>query len=229
MAKKHIIGIDLGGTNLKIALLDRSCRIIHKHTQPTDILASKEMLITAIADAITRILSLYNLTRSGIMGVGLGLPGPIDFDRGIVHFFPNIPGWKDVPLQKILEKRTAIPVAVDNDANVMALAEFTLGAAKGARNAVCLTLGTGVGGGLILDGRLFRGSSYAAGEIGHIPVNEKGPACNCGGIACLESYIGNRRIAQKVKAVFGKDIPLEEVSAMAHRGNRKALAIWESV
>lgn len=229
MKKKHIIGIDLGGTNLKIALLDPSCRIIHKHTQPTNLLSSQDLLIDAIADAVTRMLSLYHLPRADILGVGLGLPGPIDFDRGIVHFFPNIPGWRNVPLQKILETRARIPVAVDNDANVMALAEFTLGAAKGARNAVCLTLGTGVGGGLILDGRLFRGSAYAAGEIGHMPVNEKGPACNCGGTACLESYIGNKRIAQKVRAVFGKDIPLEEVSAMAYRGNRKAAAIWESV
>jgi len=134
-----------------------------------------------------------------------------------------------VPLQKIIEKKTAIPAAVDNDANLMALAEHRLGAARGCRNAVCLTLGTGVGGGLILEGKLYRGSSYGAGEIGHMPINEKGPSCNCGGFACLEAYVGNRRIMRQVKAIFKKDIPLEEVSAMAYRGNKKAAALWEAV
>jgi len=111
----------------------------------------------------------------------------------------------------------------------MALAEHRLGAARGCRNAVCLTLGTGVGGGLILEGKLYRGSSYGAGEIGHMPINEKGPSCNCGGFACLEAYVGNRRIMRQVKAIFKKDIPLEEVSAMAYRGNKKAAALWEAV
>jgi glucokinase len=120
-----------------------------------------------------------------------------------------------------------LPVFIDNDANLMCLAEHELGAAKGARNAVCLTLGTGVGGGLIIEGKLFRGSSFAAGEIGHMPINENGPDCNCGGMSCLESYIGNRRIAARVRHVFGRDIPLEEVSRMAAAGNRKAAAIWE--
>ncbi|MFA6384108.1 MAG: ROK family protein, partial [Candidatus Omnitrophota bacterium] len=204
MKKKYIIGIDLGGTNLKIALLDNACRVIHKHTEPTAQCSRKEILIDAIVDSIGYILNKYGLKRSDVSGVGLGLPGPIDFDRGIVHFFPNIPGWKEVRLTAILKRRLHCPVYIDNDANVMALAEFTLGAAKGARNAVCLTLGTGVGGGLILNGRLFRGSTYAAGEIGHMPVNEKGPDCNCGGIACLESYIGNRRIVSDVRRIFGE-------------------------
>ena len=229
MKNKYIIGIDLGGTNLKIALLDHTCRIIHKHTQPTQQYSKKDSLIDAIVDSVEFILKKYNLKRSDVAGAGLGLPGPIDYDRGIVHFFPNIPGWKEVKLTAFLERRLHMPVYIDNDANVMTLAEFTLGAAKGSCNAVCLTLGTGVGGGLILNGRLFRGSTYAAGEIGHMPVNEEGPDCNCGGIACLESYIGNRRISQEVRSIFGKDIPLEDVSAMAYRGNKKAIALWDKV
>ncbi len=134
-----------------------------------------------------------------------------------------------MPFAGILKKKISLPVFIDNDANVMALAEFKAGAARGSRNAVCLTLGTGVGGGLILDGKLYRGSSYAAGEIGHMPLNESGPKCNCGGIACLESYIGNRRIAAHVKRVFGKDIPLDEVSRMANEGNAKARGVWVGV
>lgn len=229
MAHKFIIGIDLGGTNFKIALLDRFCRILYKNSFPTDTSSGPNGLIEAIVGMIGHVLEHDRVTRSSVQGVGLGLPGPIDFDRGIVHFFPNIPGWKNVPLRTIIEKKTRMRVAVDNDANVMALAEYSLGAAKGSRNAVCLTLGTGVGGGLILDGKLYRGSSYAAGEIGHMPLNERGPSCNCGGRGCLESYIGNRRIMQQVRKAFGRDIPLEEVSAMAYRGNKKAAALWDSV
>ena len=229
MKKKLIVGVDLGGTNLKIALLDNSFRIVHKHTHQTERFSSPQSLIGAIIGAVEYVIAHHCLKARDILGVGLGLPGPIDFDRGIVHFFPNIPGWKNVPLRNIIEKKTRMRVAVDNDANVMALAEYSLGAAKGSRNAVCLTLGTGVGGGLILDGKLYRGSSYAAGEIGHMPLNERGPSCNCGGRGCLESYIGNRRIMQQVRKAFGRDIPLEEVSAMAYRGNKKAAALWDSV
>jgi glucokinase len=229
MKKMHIVGIDLAGTNLKIALLDEACRIIHKHTRPTENYREKDLLIQAIVDSVEHSLNQHGIKRSDCIGVGLGLPGPIDHDRGIVHFFPNIPGWKEVHLQKILKAAVSMPVFIDNDANVMALAEFKRGAAKGSRNAVCLTLGTGVGGGLILEGRLYRGTTYAAGEIGHMPINEKGPECNCGGIACLESYVGNRRIMQAVRRSFGREISLEDVSAMAYRGNKKAIALWDSV
>ena len=196
---------------------------------PTGNFFSQPSLIEAIINASENIIRNNGLVSGISGGIGLGLPGPIDVKKGLVHFFPNIPGWVDVPLRAILKKRIGLPVFIDNDANLMCLAEYKLGAAKGARNAVCLTLGTGVGGGLIIEGRLYRGSSFAAGEIGHMPINEEGPDCNCGGTACLESYIGNRRIASRVRNVFGKDIPLEKVSRMAARNNRKAVKIWEDV
>jgi glucokinase len=158
--------------------------------------------------------------------VGLGLPGPIDFEKGIVHFFPNIPGWKEVKLKNILEKRLKLPVFVDNDAKVMALAEYKLGAARGSTNAVCITLGTGVGGGIIINGKLYRGLSNVAGEIGHMPINENGPACNCGGKACLEAYIGNNRVLAEARRVFGKGITLEKLSYLAKKQNRQAKIIW---
>ena len=229
MASKHIIGIDLGGTNLKIALLDISCRIKHKFSLSTSLYTTKESLIEAIVESVYSILAKNSVPIKNIKGLGLGLPGPIDHEKGMVHFFPNIPGWKEVNLRAILEKRLKIPVFVDNDANVMAFAEYKLGAARGAKNAVCLTLGTGVGAGLILDGRLFRGSSYAAGEIGHMPLNSTGPECNCGGIACLETYVGNRRISLYANKLFKKEISLEDVSALAYKGDKKAVAVWDHV
>jgi glucokinase len=229
MKNKYLVGIDLGGTNLKIGLFDHSLRFKDRMILPTREYCSVESLIEAIAQGIIKIAADNSLKKSDILGAGIGLPGPIDVEKGSVHFFPNIPGWKDVCLRDILKKKTGIPVFIDNDANLMCLAEYELGSAKGSRNAVCLTLGTGVGGGLILEGKLFRGSSFAAGEIGHMPINEKGPGCNCGGSACLESYVGNRRIQAKVKKVFKRDIPLEKLSRMAGKGNKLALKIWEDV
>ena len=227
MKNKYIIGIDLGGTNLKIALFDRSFRFKARKLLPTKDFYTPASLIAAITEGVRSIIKNNSLKPADILGIGLGLPGPIDIKKGLVHFFPNIPGWVDVPLQKILRNKTGFPVFIDNDANLMCLAEFKLGAARGAKNAVCLTLGTGVGGGLIIEGKLYRGSSFAAGEIGHMPINENGPACNCGGLACLESYIGNSRIAARVRKVFKKDILLEDLSRMAYKNNKKAIKIWE--
>jgi glucokinase len=229
MAKKIIIGIDLGGTNLKIALLNLKYKILDKKVLSTQRFSKKESLIKAILESIERIIKDNRLRKTNILGVGLGLPGPIDIEQGIVHFFPNIPGWKEVRLKSILKKRLGLAVFLDNDANLMSLAESKLGAAKGLKNALCITLGTGVGGGLIIDGRLYRGSTFASGEIGHVPINEKGPRCNCKGFACVEAYIGNRRILSEARRIFKRNISLEELSDLAKKHNPQALKIWQDV
>lgn len=229
MAKKFIIGIDLGGTNLRIALLDLKYKIRSREVLNTLGFIKKESLIQALIDSVNKIIKNNKLNRANILGMGLGLPGPVDLKKGLVHFFPNIPGWKEVNLKQILEQRLGLPVFLDNDANLMCLAEYKLGAARGAKNAVCLTLGTGIGGGIIIDGNLYRGPSFAAGEIGHISINEEGPTCNCGGIACLESYIGNKRILSEAKKVFKRKISLEELSGLAKKQNKRALALWSGV
>lgn len=229
MVKKFIIGVDLGGTNLKIAILDLKLRIKDRLILSTKKFVKKESLIFAIIDSIRIIREKNHLKKTDLLGIGLGLPGPVDVERGIVHFFPNIPGWREVNLKNILEQRLRLPVFVDNDANLMSLAEHKRGAAKGFRNAICLTLGTGVGGGIIIADHIYRGSSFAAGEIGHIPINEKGPRCNCGGTACLETYIGNKRIKDEAKRLFKRNISLEELSRMAKQKNRKAMKIWSEV
>ena len=229
MKKKFILSVDLGGTNLKIGLLDSKYNFLFKQVLSTSLHCTKESLIKATVYAIENIIKFRSLKRQEIFGVGLGLPGPIDVEQGLVHFLPNIPGWREVRLRSILEKKLKLAVALDNDANLMCLAEYKLGAAKGSRNAVCLTLGTGVGGGIIIDASLYRASTFAAGEIGHIPINEEGPQCNCGGRACLEAYVGNNRIMAQVRKVFGHGMSLEEVSSLARKGNKKAIALWETV
>ena len=229
MTTKYIIGIDLGATNLKIALMDLKYKIKCREILSTKKFIRKESLISAIIDSINKIIEKNTLNRNNVLGVGLGLPGPIDVKSGIVHYFPNIPGWKKVNLKRILVRRLRLPIFLDNDANLMCLAEYKLGAAKGFQYAICLTLGTGVGGGIISDGKLYHGSTSVAGEIGHIPINEKGPRCNCRGNACLETYIGNNRIIREAKRIFGRNISLEELSSLAKKGNKSALAIWSEV
>jgi len=229
MSHKFIVAIDLGGTNLKSALLDLNYKIKDRRVLNTKGFKKKESLIAAIVDSVKKIIRDNQLSKKDILGVGLGLPGPIDVRNGLVHFFPNIPGWKEVRLKNILERSLSLPIFLDNDANLMALAEYKLGAARGFKNAVCITLGTGVGGGIILDGRLYRGFSFAAGEIGHIPINEKGPRCNCGGVACLETYIGNNAILRDARNLFKRDVSLEELSRLARKQNKKAKTIWSKV
>lgn len=225
MSKKHIIGVDVGATNLKVASLDLKYRVRDKEVIATD----KKNLIYGIYDSIERIIENNGLNKRDILGIGIGLPGPVDTKLGIVHFLPNIPGFQEVNLKGILEKRLRMPVFLDNDVKLMTIAEYKLGSARGFKNALCLTLGTGVGGGIIIGGRLYRGENNAAGELGHLPINEEGPVCNCGGIACLERYIGNRTILEEARDLFKRDISLEELSLLAKRGNRQALKIWHNL
>lgn len=229
MVKKFIIAIDLGGTNLKYALLDSQLKIKAKNSFSTKSFDNKTKLINGISNSVSDFILSQGLTKNTIFGVGIGLPGPVDSKKGIVHFLPNIPGWKEVPLKKILEKKIKLPIFVDNDAKLMTIAEHRVGAAKKFQNALCLTLGTGVGGGLIINGSLYRGNDNAAGELGHIPLNEVGPLCGCGGKACLEGYVGNAVILKKAYKLFKKNITLEEISQMAKYNNIKAIKFWKSV
>jgi len=229
MVKRFIIAIDLGGTNLKCALLDSGLKIKAKNSFSTKSFNNRVKLIRGIKDSINSFILNQGLARRSILGVGIGLPGPVDTFKGVVHFLPNIPGWKEVGLKEILEQETKLPVFMDNDAKLMALAEYKGGAAKGYKNVLCLTLGTGVGGGLIIDGSLYRGRDNAAGEIGHLPLNEKGPLCGCGKQACLEAYIGNSRIIKYARKLFNNKITLEEISRLAKNNDRKAIKFWKQI
>jgi len=229
MVKKFIIAIDLGGTNLKCALLDRNLKIKAKSSFSTKSFDNQYKLVQGITDAVGSLILKQRLNCSAILGVGIGVPGPVDTSRGIVHFLPNIPGWKEVKLKKILEQKIKLPVFIDNDAKLMTLAEHKAGAAKNYKNVLCLTLGTGVGGGLIINNLLYRGLDNAAGEVGHFPLNEKGPLCGCGARGCLETYVGNNRIIKAARKLFGPKITLEKVSALAGQNNLKAINFWSQV
>lgn len=229
MAKRVKIGIDLGATRIKMAFVDEKGRVFHRREIDTSFNAKRAKLIDIIISNVKEIIRHSKIRKTDILGVGIGVPGPVDSKRGIVRYFPNIKGWEGVPLKSILQRKLGLRVNLDNDVNAMTLGEHRFGAGRGTLNLVCLTLGTGVGGGIIINGEIYRGSTMCAGEIGHMPINEKGPRCNCRGIACLERYIGNRYILDSAKKAFGKKIALEYLSRLARKGNVKALGIWEDV
>ena len=226
--KKYVVGVDVGGTNIKLGIVHPRGKVIARNCFATRPFASSKIrLINALAGAVLDIIARAGLTKKDIAGIGVGLPGLIDHAAGVVRFLPNIPGWRHVCLRAILAQKTGLPVVVDNDVKLITLAEWKFGAGKGAANMMCITLGTGVGAGLILNNALYRGEGNAAGELGHVPLNELGAACNCGGWGCFETYVGNRRLTARANRIMNaKDMTLERMYALAKAGNRKALRFW---
>ena len=226
--KQYTIGVDVGGTNIKLGLVNGSGTIVARAFLDTkSFYRSKKKLIDAIVGAVCDLIDEAKVASKDISGIGLGLPGPIDSERGIVNFLPNIPGWKDVPLKNIIQKKLRIPTFVDNDVNLITLGEWKFGAGKGYKNLLCMTLGTGVGGGLIFNGALYRGEGFAAGELGHMPLNEKGPDCNCGGWGCFERYVGNSYLLKKAAKVFkNKDTQFSDIFHLAKKGDPRAIRFW---
>jgi len=231
MMKKITIGVDVGGTNVKLGLVDDQGRVFSRSRLITKSYSPQPaLLINAMADGIHRMLQESEIKLSHVAGIGIGLPGLVDPLSGHVIFLPNIPKWRNIPLRQILQKKTGLPVFLDNDVNVITLGEWQFGAGQGTQNMIGMTLGTGVGAGLILNGLLYRGPGFAAGELGHMPINLKGPKCTCPSYACLESYVGNQRLIKRaVKRFRRKDITLEMISDLAGRHDPEALAFWKEV
>ncbi|MEH7013916.1 ROK family glucokinase [Neobacillus niacini] len=188
MAEQWIVGVDLGGTTTKLAFINMNGEILHKWEIPTDNSNEGQNITTNISNAIDQKLVELKEQKSKLIGIGMGAPGPINYETGVVLNVVNL-GWKDnFPLQESLHSLTELPVVIENDANCAALGEMWNGAGKGARDLVCVTLGTGVGGGVIANGNIVRGINGAAGEIGHITsIPFGGAPCNCGKSGCLET------------------------------------------
>ena len=183
------IGVDVGGTNVKIALVSDEGKIIYSNSIPTRAEMGYEYTVNSMKEAIRELLKETKLEAKDIEGMGFGFPGQIDCQKGIVRLAPNIPGWVNVPIAEIMEKEFGISTRVDNDVRTAALGELNYGAGIGCQNMVCITVGTGIGSGLVINGKLVRGASNAAGELGHIKLNmEGGPLCGCGDRGCLEAY-----------------------------------------
>jgi len=206
MTKNITIGIDLGGTNIRGVLVNEEGDIIHKLKSKSLVKRGKSVTIKSIFETIQELLDQSGKFPDNIIGIGVGAPGPLDIKKGIIHFAPNLPGWREVPLKKILEDEFKVKVVLENDANAAAWGERCFGAGKGVDNLACFTLGTGIGGGIIIDGKIYHGNNFVAAELGHMTVNRDGPRCNCGNYGCLEAYSSATGIKNRIKDRIQKGV-----------------------
>lgn len=185
---KVVIGVDLGGTNVKAAIVSEDKKILVQGDCPTDANAGPEAVMDLMAGFVKELLQSAGLTTDDALAAGFGAPGPMNWKTGVVFAPPNLPGWKNVPLADEMNKRLGVPCYVDNDANVACYGEYWLGAGQGAESVVVFTLGTGLGGGIVVFGELLRGIDGTAAELGHLKVQRDGRLCGCGSKGCLETY-----------------------------------------
>ena len=211
---KNRIGIDVGGTNVKIALVDDKGSILYSNSVPTRAEMGYEYTVNNIKQAIRDLMSETKVTN--IEGIGFDFPGQIDYKNGIVRLAPNIPGWVNIPIAKIIEDEFKIPTRIDNDVHCAALGELNFGAGKGCENFICMTVGTGIGSGIVINGKLVRGASNAAGELGHIKLQmHEGPLCGCGDHGCLEAFASGPSIVAMAEEYIlgGKSTKFRELAS----------------
>ena len=192
------IGVDLGGTNLRIAAVSQQGELMEKVTLGTRVALGKDHVIHEMCDAI-RVLAVKYADVGTLQGIGVGVPGIIDMKTGMLRESPNLPGWAGSPVQAEIEQRLGTRVILENDANVAALGEKWLGAARHVDDMIMLTLGTGVGGGIVLEGRIWHGMTGMAGEFGHMTVEPEGPQCGCGNRGCVEQYASATAVVRMAK------------------------------
>lgn len=243
-ARTWTVGIDFGGTNIKIGCVTAQGAVAHRVVLLTRAHATPAAFVDGVQEAIEQLAARVGVRRSQLRGVGVGVPGLVDGHRGVIHRLVNVPGgWPRIPLRQILQQRLRCPCAVDNDVNAVALGEWRFGAGRGTRHSIYVTLGTGVGGGLVINGALIRGATGSAGEIGHTTVQIDGPRCSCGRQGCLEALVGaaailtrarqamqrgSRRLAELTARHDGQLSP-QMVSQAARSGDRAAIRIWRDV
>jgi glucokinase len=194
------VGIDLGGTQLRVAVADGRGRLRTVLRRPTEAQRGRQHVIDRIGAAVRDALIEDGTNATSVEAIGLSMPGPVDPAAGMVISPPNLPGFVNVPLNRILTKATGIPSFLQHDAHLAALGEYLRGAARGANNTLYVTISTGIGAGLILDGELYGGAHGIAGEVGHIVVQPGGPACRCGNRGCLEAIASGTSIARDATA-----------------------------
>ena len=202
--KGYVLGVDLGATHLYVCLSDYSANIIHEREMDLDINDGPIVCLSLVDSLIQQVLSAMGLQLLDISAIGIGLPGPVVIEKGTVSVPPIMPGWNNYPIRETLHKKWNCPVLVNNDAELGALGEWAYGAGRGEKNLAYIKVGTGIGAGLIFESKIYHGATGAAGEIGHITINENGPKCSCGNLGCLEAFAGGRAIAGRAQEELSK-------------------------
>jgi len=223
MAKLYV-GIDLGGTNLKLGLVTADGRMTHRLSSPTEAARGPEHVLSRMAQAVGDIAKLAGIGLSDIAAVGCACPGPLDTKAGLVILAPNMPGWRNIRVRDTLHTAIGGPVVLENDANVAAYGEFRCGDVGRSKCLVALTLGTGIGGGIVIAGRMFRGVSDTAAELGHIVIAYGGRKCGCGDLGCLEAYASATAVVKR----FAEALAAGETSTLASEEDFSAKDIFEA-
>lgn len=241
MLDKLAAGIDLGGTNSTAALVTQKGVIKRSESRPTNPQRGPEAVCDELGEMVHGLISHSGLSRDDVVGLGIGAPGPLSQRDGIIYDAGNLPGWRNVRIRRALLERTGLPTLLENDANAAAYGEYWAGAGKDVREMVALTLGTGIGAGVIRDGQLLRGFFENAAELGHLIVNPGGRPCPCGQLGCLEQYASASNVARycmdelrngpsgQLSEAFKKDgvIDTRAISEAAQAGDEFALKIWD--
>jgi glucokinase len=225
-APRHpVLGIDVGGTTFTVVLCDADGRVVAAADDAMPLGMPPAAAMKTVAAVARDVAVRAGVSPSDLAGAGLAVPGHLDVSRGIVRMAPNLPGWLDVPVGAIVADTLGVPVAVEHDVRMAALAEARLGAGRGVACFVCVTVGTGVGAAIVLDGRLHRGAADAAGEIGHVPVPGDGAACGCGRHGCLETMASGRALAVRARAAGANVATAADVFAAAATGDATCVCI----
>ena len=229
--RTYILGLDIGGTKTAVVLGDRAGRVYEREQFGTRPERGCEATLADLCDRAGSVLARAQEQGRAPAVISVSIGGPLDIERGIIYSPPNLPGWDAVPLKELLEKRFGLPVHVEHDGNAGALAEWYFGAARGARNVIFLTMGTGFGGGLILNGRLYRGTSDLAAEVGHVRMAETGPAAygKSGSWEAFCSGTGIRRLAalRFPQRWSQTEVSVRELAELAAAGDADALGLFE--
>jgi len=235
-----VLAIDLGGTKIIAAIISNQGRVITREYYLTLAEEGPQLVIKRTLSAIDRLLSLGKIDSSQLNSISIAAAGAIDFGKGLVTLSPNLPGWYDIPLRDLIKEKYRVNTLLINDASAAALGEHRFGAGKGVNNLILLTLGTGIGGGIIINGKLYSGPCGSAGEIGHMTIDVNGPRCSCGNIGCLEMLASGTAVAREAikrirqgerssltEIVEGKieSITAEKVEVAAQGGDSLALEV----
>ncbi len=232
------VGVDIGGTKVAAALLDGQGRMLARTKVPTRAEEGFATSLAQVVGVVTEMLSRARAQGLSVHALGVGCPGPLDPRAGVVYRPPNLPGWDEVPIRSLLEEETGMPVCVDNDGNLAALAEATFGCGRGVGHLVHFTLGTGVGGGVVAGDKIYHGKRGAAAELGHLVVEAGGRPCRCGGKGCLEAYVSGPSLVRRTEEALeaggysallrpGQELTPARVTEAARAGDPLAKAIWE--
>lgn len=223
----RVVGIDMGSSHLSLLLTDLAANVLHESEAPFDITAGPKDSLEQLCRAMETFLAEAGFSLEDILAFGIGVPGPISAAGDTVIAPPIMPGWDRYPIRDELEDLWSRPVSLNNDAELGALGEWAYGAGREEKNLVYIKVGSGIGAGLMIDNRVYRGETGAAGEIGHLTVRENGPLCTCGNHGCLELFSGGRAIAHRGRLAAGKEIHTQ-LSSLANREGITARDVAEA-